>query len=84
MSVNTKCELNASYLIQDMHCAGKICKEHCNPNSEAHTGIVEWINLVKQEQCFKKWNKYKDSALKMSPATFRFMCQMDVFYSIDI
>jgi hypothetical protein len=61
---------------------GKVCKTNCNPYGVKEKEFAAWVNWEKQEQAFKSWNKMQDSARKMSPAKFRFMCQMDVYYSV--
>lgn len=43
--------------------------------------LMDFVNSQKQEQSFREWNKLKFTSNKMKGETFRFMCQMDVYYS---
>ena len=65
--------------------AGALCKTNCNPyggiGQEGTSQIADYINWEVQEQSFKKWNHLKELTVTMSPATFSFVCQMDVYYS---
>jgi hypothetical protein len=73
--------------------AGKVCHKSCHPwkvtesvgdkNKAAPRKLMDYVNSQKQEQSFKEWNKLKYTSKSMRGATFKFMCQMDVFYSTN-
>lgn len=73
--------------------AGKICHKQCHPwkvteavdnkKDAVPRRLMDFVNSQKQEQSFKEWNKLKFTSQSMNRETFRFMCQMDVYYSTN-